>query len=120
MGPTPIAVDDIVKYDFPVTTFVAELKLSAQVDHIEQECFEAIAEFCYERETEFLLEVMDIIQAAETLKGIFILRYGILKYAQMAIMLIQKNMDRGYYSDPTEAEAILQTLKTYIQNLHLE
>lgn len=81
---------------FPEIKFVKTNTLHDQLDNILRECREAHEE---ENDESFLLECLDVVHAAETLRRILENKYGVSRIEAMADYVFDKNDRRGYYDE---------------------
>lgn len=86
-----------INFTFPESKFARDNTITAQIDHVQEEVNEAIADICYDRKQAALLECVDIYHASETLMRIMIRRFGEEKVKALVAECHKKNDDRGYY-----------------------
>lgn len=78
--------------------------IAKQIDKIQDEIHEAIADICFDRRERALEECIDILQATETMLRIMVKRLGEDKVLELIRCCIKKNMSRGYYTELKDAK----------------
>lgn len=86
-----------ITFTFPESKFARDNTITEQVDHVQEEINETVADICYNRKEPALLECIDVYHASETLIRILIRRFGEEKVKELIEKCYKKNNDRGYY-----------------------
>lgn len=81
-------------YRFPPMADIEEFKVHRQLDKIFEELNEANDAYKYETEQQFGIELLDIIQATETLLR---MEFTEDEVEELRAKVVEKNAKRGYY-----------------------